>query len=251
MKPEVRSFSNVMEMSRTAAELIGVIAKESYKIRCKFTMALAGGNTPRTLYRELTDDHYASSILWAHSHLFWGDERFVPHDHPDSNYAMALDALISDIPIPVQNVNPIPTNVLTPEAAAVAYEKTLRRLFDIFGTLSADNTLPVFDMILLGMGPDGHTASLFPESPVLEEYRKWVAATPAPPLNPPVRRITLTLPVINAARNVVFLVTGREKQAIMKAILNNPTQAHERYPAASVNPSGNLYWFQAKGGTSE
>ncbi len=234
-------------MAEAAAELIAVVAKESYKTRCKFTLALAGGNTPRTLYRELNDDHYAASIPWAHSHLFWGDERFVPADHPENNFAMASETLVSQIPIPVQNVNPIHTGLPTPEEAAIAYEQTMRRLFDIFGTLSADNTLPVFDMILLGLGSDGHTASLFPGSPVLDERTKWVSATPIPALKPPIRRVTLTLPVINAARHVLFLVTGREKQALVKTILNNPAQAYDRYPAARVNPAGELHWFLVKG----
>ena len=234
-------------MSRAAAEFIASVAKESRKTRCKFTMALAGGNTPRELYRELSDDHYASSIPWAHSHLFWGDERFVPVEHPESNFAMASDTLVSHIPIPVQNVNPIHTDFQTPEAAASAYEHTMRRLFDIFGTLSSDNTVPVFDMILLGMGADGHTASLFPGALLLLERAKWVAATPVPALAPAVRRITLTLPVINAARNVVFLVAGQEKQALVRSILNNPAQTYDQYPAARVNPAGELHWFLSKG----
>ena len=247
MKSEVHVFSHPLEMAQAAAKLIAEVAKESYKTRCKFTLALAGGNTPRSLYQELCADHYAASIPWAHSHLFWGDERFVPVDHPDSNFAMASETLVKHIPIPALNVNPIHTDFPTPEEAAAAYERTMRRLFDIFGTLSADNVWPVFDLILLGVGPDGHTASLFPGSLVLTEQQKWVAATPVPDLNPQVRRITLTLPVINEARYVVFLVTGREKQSLVKTILNNPAQAHERYPAARVSPAGELHWFLVKG----
>lgn len=246
MTSDVHVFSHAADMVRTSAELIGGVAKESYKTRCKFTLALAGGTTPGPLYRELSDDHYTASIPWAHSHLFWGDERFVPPDHPESNFALASETLIKQIPIPALNVNPIQTDVPTPEEAATAYEKTLRRLFDIFGTLSADHTLPVFDLILLGMGPDGHTASLFPGSLVLMEQQKWVSATPVPALPPAVRRITLTLPVINAARTVMFLVTGREKHAIVNTILNNPREAYTRYPAARVHPSGELHWFLLK-----
>lgn len=246
MKPEINHYQNIQTLSQAAADFVSKLAKECVEKRKIFTVALSGGNTPRTLYELLAQDPYVNSIPWAHTHLFWGDERYVPADHPDSNFAMASQTLVDHVPIPAQNVYRIPTEHASPEEAADYYEQTLRNLFEIFGSLTENGRLPVFDLMLLGMGKDGHTASLFPDSLVLVEQRRWVAATSVPRLNPPVRRITLTLPVINAARNVVFLVAGTEKQPILQIILENPQKARELYPVARVEPAGKLLWFLVK-----
>ncbi len=145
---------------------------------------------------------------WERVHLFWGDERYVPHDDPASNYRMARESLIAHVPIPAENVHPMPTDLPQPEKAAEAYEAELRRFF---GTGA-----PGFDLQLLGLGVEGHTASLFPGSPALEEKERWVAAVVAP-AKPP-QRLTLTLPVLNQGRNTLFLVTGADKRPIVAAL---------------------------------
>lgn len=246
MKPEIQHYSNIQTLSQAAAEFVGKLAKECIKKRKIFTVALSGGSTPRPLYKLLAQAPYVNSIPWAHTHLLWGDERYVPATHPDSNFAMTSQALIEHVPIPAQNVHRIPTEHASPEETAESYEQTLRNLFEIFGSLTENGRLPIFDLMLLGIGKDGHTASLFPDSLVLVEQRRWVAATPVPHLNPPVQRITLTFPVINAARNVVFLIAGAEKQPIVQTILENPEKARELYPAARVEPAGKLLWFLVK-----
>jgi 6-phosphogluconolactonase len=245
MTAEINRYANLADLSQAAAELICGLAQACIRERCVFTLALSGGSTPRTLYELLAREPYANRIAWAHTHLFWGDERYVPAEHPDSNFAMAAQTLIERVPIPAQNVHRIPTDRPTPEAAADAYQETLRTLFEVLGSVTPDDYRPMFDVILLGVGPDGHTASLFPGSPVLEESTRWAAATPVPALNPPVRRITLTYPVLNAAQHVLFLAAGADKQPILQTIWDRPGAAWERYPAARVAPRGKLYWFVA------
>jgi 6-phosphogluconolactonase len=245
MPAEILRFTNPLVMYQALADQLVRIVEESYKQRCKATIALAGGNTPRPLYELLAREPYASSIPWTHTHLFWGDERYVPADHPDSNFGMAAATLLTHVPIPAQNFNPMPTELSSAAETALAYEQKLRTLFDIFSSLTPHDDFPVFDLILLGLGSDGHTASLFAESPALQEQRRWVVATPVPPLVPQVPRLTLTFPVINAARNVFFLVTGPEKQVIVQAILESPRETWNRYPAARVNPARRLVWFLA------
>lgn len=243
MKPEIQRYQDIKEFSIAAAELVAESANQAVERHGHFTLALSGGSTPRTLYECLVQEPYRSRIPWAETHLFWGDERYVPVEHTDSNAAMVSQALIERAPIPLQNVHRISTELASPERVAGQYEATLQEYFYVFDPISSRKQCPVFDLILLGMGPDGHTASLFPDSPVLDEEEHWVAATPVPKLQPAVRRITLTFPVINAAKTVVFLVSGREKRSIMQAILDNPEQARDQYPSARVNPDGRLVWF--------
>lgn len=246
MSSDVQYFPNIQAMSQAVADRLLAIAEASVKRRSKFTLALSGGSTPRTLYECLARDPYASAMPWPHTHLFWGDERYVPADHPDSNFLMVSQALLAHIPIPALNVNRINTDLSSPEETVAAYERDLRRLFDIFGSLTPQNDFPVFDVILLGLGKDGHTASLFPNSPALQEMRRWVVATPVPELEPRVPRLTLTFPVINAARHVFFLVAGADKQPIVNIILHDPATAWSRYPAARVSPAGTLTWCLVK-----
>ena len=244
MPPEIRRYPTLQAVSAAAADFVCQLAAACVRKRALFTLALAGGNTPRPLYASFARMPYANALPWMQTHVFWGDERYVPAEHPDSNFALAAQTFIRQVPIPAQHVHRIPTELASPEAAAELYEHRLHSLFKSFGALSESGDWPVFDLILLGLGPDGHAASLFPNSPVLREQTRWAAATPAPKLAPPVRRITLTLPVINAARNVMFLVAGAEKQPIVQAILATPAQA-QKYPAARVAPQGKLFWFLA------
>ncbi|WDT75533.1 MAG: 6-phosphogluconolactonase [Candidatus Manganitrophus sp.] len=203
-------------------------AQEAVSLRGCFSAALAGGATPRTLYRSLASAACAEKISWKSVHLFWGDERAVPPDHPDSNYHLANEALISHVPISPQNVHRMPGERSDLQAAADEYEKTLR---DFFGP--SDPGWPSFDLVLLGIGSDGHTASLFPGSPVLKETVRWVAAPYVEKLK--AARLTLTLPVLNHARRVIFLAAGREKASIMREVLSDDPPS-TNLPARMVQP---------------
>lgn len=183
---------------------------------------------------------FSERIPWNSVHLFWGDERYVPEDHPDNNYAMALDNLISWVPVPSQNVNRIPTEVEPPEKAAHMYELTLREFFRA-STEDGDN--PTFDLILQGMGEDGHTASLFPGSPALDEEERWVVPVLSPPGFSPRRRITLTLPILNSARKAFFLVSGAGKRKVLKSVLDDQPTLEHLYPAALIHPRESLLWY--------
>jgi 6-phosphogluconolactonase len=180
------------------------------------------------------NEKYRTETPWDHVHLFWGDERYVPADHPLSNYRMTRETLISHVPIPAANVHPVPTNLLTPQAAAAAYDAELRKFFG--------SAPPAFDVTLLGIGPEGHTASLFPGSPALEEKKKWVEAVTAQAAPP--NRLTFTLPVLNQSRNTYFLAAGAEKKEILDAIRAESDPAHSQYPAARIQPvDGRVLWF--------
>lgn len=219
-------------LARTAAELFTALARTSIEERGQFVVALSGGSTPRQLYIRLADPEFSTQIPWRAVHLFWGDERCVPPDHPESNYRMVKESL--RVSIPSANIHRI-AGELSPYEAAALYEQELRTFFG--------NT-PLFDLVLLGLGEDGHTASLFPASPALHEQFRWVVAVshnvPPPPLVP---RVTLTLPVINRAREVLFLVSGVAKAERVAQILGHTSSSTE-LPAGAVNPSdGNLTWL--------
>jgi 6-phosphogluconolactonase len=198
-----------------------------------FAVCLSGGSTPRRLYECLAAPKTAARFPWNRTHWFWGDERFVPHDHPDSNYRMAREALLSRVSIPGGNIHAVPTEGLSPEEAAIVYETTLRRFYGA-DELAPDR--PLFDVALLGIGEDGHTASLFPGQPTLQETRRWAVAVIGAKDE---ARITLTYPVLDSSREVAFLVTGKEKRGVVTR-----AQAGDRtLPAAVVHPVGRLHWF--------
>jgi len=187
---------------------------------------------------------------WPHIHLFWGDERCVPPDHPDSNFGMVFRAMISRASVPPGNVHRVPGEIVPPEKAAEAYEKILREFFKPENRGYARHSsgaekqgFPPFDLVILGVGKDGHAASLFPEDPVLEEKNRWVAAVSHPRGSPRVPRVTLTLPAINRARCVLFIVSGAEKRDIVHSIVSDLERASRFYPAARVRPEGRLVWF--------
>ncbi|MDY7578111.1 6-phosphogluconolactonase [Herbaspirillum sp. RTI4] len=204
-----------------------------------FALALSGGSTPRPLYALLATPDYARRIDWARLHLFWGDERCVPHDHPDSNYRMVKQALIAHVPLPQANVHAVQTG-LTPQAAARDYAL---RLQAYYGAEMIDPARPLFDVNLLGMGDDGHTASLFPGTAALTEEKAWVVAVEGVKPEP---RISLTFPVLGSAAAVVFLVAGAAKSKVVEEVLNGDL----RFPAAQVQTDGDLLWFmdEAAGG---
>jgi 6-phosphogluconolactonase len=241
VKPEVRAFDTLSDASRALAERIAETARVAVEEQGQFTMALSGGKTPELLYGLLASE-YAEKMEWNSIHLFWSDDRYVPQDHPDSNFRMAHHAWISKVPIPPENVHRIQTEEETPEKAAESYERTLAEFF------RASEEVPdtTFDVMLLGIGTDGHTASLFPGSPVLAEKRRWVVSVDAPPPVFPKKRITLTLSLINSAREVIFLAFGEEKRNVIRTILEEPEKTVKTYPAAMVKARERLLWYVDK-----
>ena len=230
----VEILKNKAALTTRMAEEFAHLADDAIRERGVFRVALAGGSTPKASYQLLAGEAFAGQIDWQRVQVFWGDERMVPAEHADSNYRMAKEALLDKVPIPTANIYAM-RGELKPEEAAEDYE---HKLGTVFG---GENV--VFDLVLLGMGTDGHTASLFPESSLLDETVRWVASVPEPTGNPPVPRITLTLPVINQARLVLFLVSGSGKRRVVKAILDDPLEAAKHYPAARVHPRGKTIWF--------
>jgi len=232
MKPEVRVFADVNELSLRAAEATVRTINESVQTNGSFSLALSGGNTPRILYR-LLSSQFRDLIPWTKVHVFWGDERYVPPGDPHSNYHMARETLLDGVPCPPGNVHRMPTELPNPDVAAWVYEKTLRSYFS--------KDWPRFDLVLLGLGDEGHTASLFPGSPVLEETRRWVVAVKAP-ADPPLR-LTLTLPALNHAANVYFLVTGSNKAQVLHHVLTGSPDP-ENYPASGLRlAQGTVIWW--------
>lgn len=229
---EVHVFENLEALSRAAAEQLVRSIEAAVASRERCTLVLAGGGTPRPLYAVLATE-YAGRIPWPHLGVFWGDERYVPHGDPRSNYGMARGTLLDHVPLPSENIHPIPTHYADPKEAAEVYEKTLQA--------SLGGGPPRFDIILLGIGDDGHTASLFPGSPALEERGRLVVSTLAPA--EPRQRISLTFPALNAAREVHFLCAGSQKADPVRCA-HAPEPEPERCPASSVRPvGGRLVWW--------
>jgi 6-phosphogluconolactonase len=197
-----------------------------------FAIALSGGSTPRPAYALLASPGCARRVDWSRVHLFWGDERFVPQDHPDSNYRMVKLALIDHVPIPPANVHPIPTSG-TPADAAERYARELQRFY---GSPTLDPARPLFGVNLLGMGDDGHTASLFPGIAQLEEQEAWMVAVEGVKDE---ARISLTFPVLASAGTVAFLVAGAGKAAMVKRAFHEDSQL----PSGRVRSDGELIWF--------
>ncbi len=201
----------------------------------RFAIALSGGSTPKRLYQLLAAAPFREAMPWDRVHLFWGDDRFVPWDDPNSNYGMAREAMIAHVPIPPGNVHGIPVTGSLADGAR-KYERVLKAYY---GSDTLDPTRPLFDVNLLGMGPDGHTASLFPGKPALAETQRWVTEVPEPGLNPQVPRITLTFPALDSAKSAAFIAAGADKTAMMRR-----AQAGENgLPSARINPVGELIWF--------
>ncbi len=239
MNSEVQVFTDLDALSLAVA---GDIAKEieaAVSERGRFSMAISGGRTPRLIY-QLLASQFCEKIPWDAVHIFWGDERYVPEDHPDSNFAMALDSLISRVPLPTQNVHRIPTEIEPPERAAEEYELILREFFIASDGDESDGT---FDVVLLGIGKDGHTASIFPGSEALDERERWVLPALSPPDFSPQRRITLTVAVLNSARKAFYIVSGVGKRQVLRSILDEPVKSEQLFPAARIHPRENLLWY--------
>jgi 6-phosphogluconolactonase len=232
MEPEIRRFASLADLSSAAAGAVAGVMKDAIHLRGHCAIVLSGGTTPKTLYHLLATAH-RNDVNWARVHLFWGDERWVPADDPRSNVRMAREALIDHVHCPSEHVHPIPVHASSPDVAAREYARTLHTFFH------AADARP--DLVLLGMGSDGHTASLFPRSPALDEQRRWAVASFAPV--EPRERVTLTMPFLNRARNVFLLVAGSDKQSAFAQATSGRADPHH-CPVAMVQPAdGALTWW--------
>jgi 6-phosphogluconolactonase len=228
------------DLMRTAAVRFVSAAAEAIEGYGRFTVALSGGSTPRGLYTLLATEMYASRIDWSRVHVFWGDERCVPPGDPESNYRMAYETMLDRVPVPESNVHRI-QGENDPAAAAAAYEHELREVFRT--PVGEPRTISGarFDLILLGMGEDGHTASLFPGSAAVRETRRWVMPVQTAAVS--ISRVTLTPVVINAAAEVLFMVSGREKASTLHRVIDGPYQP-DVLPAQVITPrAGRLRWL--------
>jgi 6-phosphogluconolactonase len=232
---DVRTYPDAHSLARAAADHLALVAASSIAARRRFSVALAGGSTPRPTYELLATEKLAPQVEWSRIHVFWGDERCVPPDHPDSNYGMVRETLLNRIHLAAANVHRIQGEV-EPQRAAADYERELRQFF----SQHHEDQAITFDLILLGMGTDGHTASLFPGSKLLKEEGRWVGAHHHPTMG---WRVTLTPPAINSARHVTVLVSGESKSRTIRDVLTGAHQP-DLLPAQVISPrSGNLLWL--------
>jgi len=231
---ELRIFEDAEQLAAATAEAFVRRADSAVRAGGRFTAVLSGGSTPRRLFKRLAAEPYRNRAPWDAIHLFWADERTVPPDHPDSNYAAAANILLSKLDLPAGNVHRIPAERSDPEKAAAAYAAEIRRFFQLEA-----GQVPRFDLILLGMGTDGHTASLFPGTRALQEIRRLAVANWVE--NREAWRITLTRPVFEKAACIRFLVAGADKAATLRRVLEGPPG---RFPAQLIRPrNGELSWY--------
>lgn len=231
----IEVFADQDQLAQAAANLFVSVFKAN-PARERFTVAMSGGSTPRKFHALLAASPLAEQVDWSKVEFYLGDERFVAPDDPESNYRMARETLLQPLHIDPTQIHPVPTEIGDAAQAAAAYEADIRRDFNLM-----PGEWPRFDLILLGMGPDGHTASLFPHTAALHERYRVVVANEVPQLQ--TTRITLTAPAINAAANVAFVVGGADKADALVAVLEGSPQP-EQYPSQLVQPSaGNLFWL--------
>lgn len=221
----IRIYNDLESLSQAAAEIFVIQSRQASLICGRFAVALSGGSTPRRLYELLAVPPYRDRVHWNEVHIFWSDERCVPEDDPRNNANMARQALLNHVPIPAANIHPIQSS-LSPQSAAEQYEQELREFF------STQN--PNFHLVLLGLGTNGHTASLFPHTPVLSEQQRWVSAVHIRERN--MDRVTFTAPFINQASQVVFLVSGLDKARVLEKVLEGPYQPR-KLPAQLIRPN--------------
>lgn len=232
----IRVLEDLPALAEAAAEEIARRAEDAIALRGRFTIALSGGGTPKPAYARLAEEPYRGRIDWSRVHVFWGDDRHVPPDHPDSNFAMAHEALLSKVPLPSDNIHRMRAEKPDAARAAEEYAWTLRSAFDL-----DEGRWPRFDVVLMGIGEDAHTASLFPGSDALRERSRLVIAPWVGALG--TFRITLTLPVFNHAACALFLVSGETKAEALRNVLEGDLQP-DRFPAQAVRPeNGELVWL--------
>ena len=239
---QLRVYPTRNAVAQAAATQFVSAAERAQTVHERFTVALSGGHTPRDLFRTLVDE-YGTTVDWVRTQVFWGDERCVPLNDVENNAHMARLSLLDHIPIPLNNIHRMQTEQ-PPEAAAEDYEGMLRRYFGARGLQQ-----PRFDLVLLGLGPEGHTASLFPGSPALHETERWTKAVYVEKLDS--WRVTLTPLALNAATKVIFLVVGEEKAAILKQVLSDPKQP-DLFPAQVIDPpQGEVLWIADEAAASQ
>jgi 6-phosphogluconolactonase len=228
----INVYKDKDEVSLAAAELIAHTVRQAVQSRGRCNVVLAGGETPRRAYELLAASPYGVALPWQQIHVYWGDERCVPSTDALSNQHMVRQALLGHVPIPEENIHPISYEG-APMEAAQNYEKLLRT--------TVDNEMPQFDLVLLGLGNDGHTASLFPHTDVLNSHKQWVSPVYLPEKDQ--YRITVTAPILNGARIIVFLVVGENKAQVVQEIIEGPMDK-KRLPAQLISPlGGSLYWL--------
>jgi 6-phosphogluconolactonase len=231
---DLRRFPDSQSLARGAAEYFVSTVNQTLDTQSRCSVALSGGSTPKAMFQLLASNEFSSRLDWKKIHIFWVDERSVPPDHVDSNYRMTKEFLLDHAPIPLDNVHRILAE-LNPKEAAQIYEETLATWF------GRDSAVPEFDLILLGMGDDGHTASLFPHTAALAETDRWVVANNVPKLD--TWRITLTVPVINSATNIAFLISGESKAQTLHNVLEGE-YAPQDFPSQRIQPErGHLVWL--------
>lgn len=235
----LKEYPDLDSLSDAVASAITEICKTSVHSSGRFNMALSGGSTPRALYRRLAEK-YSHDIPWQQVHLFWSDERYVSLADSRSNYHMAEEAMLRRLPIPLTNIHPYPTHIDDIRQAAKIYEESLRSYFT--------TSWPMFDLLLLGLGEDGHTASLFPDSPVLSEQTRWIVPSVAP--TEPAARLTLTIPALCHSTNTFILVSGGSKASALEKAFTTPKPTHHR-PITLIHPeNGQLTWWVDKAATA-
>lgn len=230
----VNVYKTVELLNQTVADDIVSLCRACIDDHGSFHMALAGGGTPKKLYQLLATEAYRDQLPWEKIHVYFGDERCVPANHEDSNFRMANEALLTKVPFPVENIHPIHVDVDDVAASADRYND------EISAILPSDNATPKFDLVLLGIGDDGHTASLFPGTPILQQTQKFVDAVYVEKFNS--WRISITYPLINAAANVYVLAAGDSKANIIKTVMFDERPA-EPYPIQRIQAKGNLAWY--------
>ncbi len=235
MKNEKRILieSGADNIAKKGAQIFYQVASKSFNKRGRFVVAISGGSTPRDLHRTLSKEPFRSNIPWENTDIFWVDERCVQENDPASNYGAAREDFLERVPIPISQIHPMPGKS-SPEHGALLYHQELETYFQ-----PEKDEFPVFDLIFLGIGTDGHTASLFPKQGALKEKRKWIVAVKGG--NPNVSRLTMTYPLLNRAERIVFIASGREKAPIIKAVFED---TKSRLPARMITPlTGNLTWL--------
>ncbi len=231
--------SDAQALAKAAADR--VIARITAN-RERIAICLTGGSSPKQLYQLLATDRYRSRIPWDRVHWFIGDERFVPANDPLNNMGMARQIFL-DSCAPASNIHPIPTDTVDPEQAARRYESELK---SFYGATRLDSSRPLFDVVLMGVGPDGHTASLFPAYPAIEETERWVVGVPQAHVEPFVPRVTLTLPALDSCREMLFEVSGPDRRTILTRVLDG-----EDLPANRVHSTGETIWLVDKAALPE
>lgn len=229
---QLHIYKNAEEVITALAEWITTLIGKTLQTKEICTIALSGGETPKALYKKLASAPYCDTLDWSKIHFFWGDERVVPFTDERNNAKMAYDNLLGKVPVPEENIHTMPID-LEPTDAAIVYEKILHQYFDDKAT--------TFDLVLLGMGEDGHTLSLFPNSLLLFQNDKWVMAVNSPEKK--MQRITLMVPFVNRAASIVFLITGDSKAKTLKKVLEGDDEP-KKFPARLIKPiMGELHWF--------